>query len=160
MNEKNMKGVYSYHDYYVTLDGKIITKQGKEIRPKGSEQVLLTIQGKRKGIKRARVVYEAVTGKKTKRSDVFVFLDGNSQNPAFENIQVYSRKDYFNKVNTGMACKKAKLKPEQTQKIQSLCSKGVGVKKVGSPTYRELATQYGCSKSTILKILQRQYVYD
>ena len=87
---------YDYYGYLVYPDsGLIKTKGGKEICLKGSEQVYLTIKGKRTNLKRARVVYEAVTGQDTKKSDIFIYKDGNCLNAAFDNIERISKKQYY-----------------------------------------------------------------
>lgn len=147
--------VKPYKGYYVTKDGRVYDREGTKVKVKG-DSVTLAFDGQKHTYKRARVVYEAYTGKEIGKGMIYLYKDGNEENPSLDNIIILSRKEYFKDKEWGTE----KLSLEQQQQLAEEFDRkyrmenGIIRKRI-HPTYAELSEKYGVSKSTILNILNK-----
>lgn len=162
MSEK--KKMYDYYGYKVdATTGDVYSKKEPlmTLTPCGGK-IAIYIDGKMKRLDNARIVYEAVTKERLSASVVMKRKDGNYENCAFDNILIVSRKEHLKNNNYSslyalsreeVAEIKAKYDIETRRKLGA---KGKNM----HPSYNELAREYGVSKSTIVKVIKGNYVYD
>lgn len=154
-----MKNAKEFYGHLITRDGKITRIDGKRVKIR-NKSILTYFDGDRMRYKNiAVIVYELFTGVTLDRSSILLFKDGNDKNFAFDNIKVIPKK--------GRYCY-SMFTEEQTRDIQSeyhkddTCQEEKKKNNYRSnstefSSYRKLATKYGCSLSTITKILNGTY---
>lgn len=143
-----------YYGNIVYPDGRIFNAIGKQLEIKNGV-VRLYIDGKKRTLMAARVVYEAVTGEPLSRGKVIQFKDGNKDNASFDNIVIIERTKYFE----DHQWQRKLTKEEELQLVAEYCvedSKYHGKRKgYDKPSYRDLAEKYNCSKSLVYNILRK-----
>lgn len=160
MVNKLMDNAKDYHGNFVTEKGEIYNALGKPLKVRNGA-VKVVVDGKKRTLMVARIVYEVFSGNKITSTKVILFKDGNPENVAYENIEAVSRKTYFKKIKSENQRKRLFSKEEQEQIIKEYDRenrRAHGFKGAYSkPTFREMAIKYECSKSTIQKILDGVY---
>lgn len=155
-----MDNAKDYHGNFVTEKGKIYNALGKPLKVKYGA-VHIVIDGKKRTLMVARIVYEVFSGNKITSTKVIIFKDGNSENVAYENIEAVSRTTYFKEIKNENQKKRLFSKEEQERIIKEYDRerrRKHGFKGAYSePSYRTLSIKYDCSRSTILKILNGNY---
>lgn len=148
-----------YHGYKFTTDGKIYRPNGKRVTPyKGT--VKIVIDGKRRTLKIARLMYEAFNGEKLPNGCIIHLSQGDENHPRLDDIEILDRKEYFQKHPEWMTQKRipANIVEKIREEYNYNERKKHGFKgKYRFPTYNDLATKYNCSKSTIYKIIKGSY---
>lgn len=144
-----------YYGNQVYEDGRIYNAIGDKIAIKDGI-VRLYINGKKRTLLAGRVVYEAFTGKEIPKGYVIKFRDGDKNNASYQNVEVIDRKTFFD--GHVWECKFTKEEKEQIRKEYDATNpKQHGFKRGNErPSYVDLAKKYGCSKSTIIKIIKEK----
>jgi len=106
----------------------------------------------------ARVIYEAVENVELDTKVCIKFKDGDSSNIIYDNIEVVNRPEYFNESRN----KYRKFDEKTCEEIRRKYNREERKKhnfagEYAHPSYQELAEEYGCSKTTILHILNDTY---
>lgn len=155
--------VFDYYGYQVTKDGRIYNSTGERISIFGKGLVSLNINGKRKTLLAGRVIYEAVSKKEiSSHESVTKFRDGNPKNPAYENIEVISRQQYFaEKVE-----RKRSRDEKFVQDIIDAYTENYSMEekkahhfrgKYGKPSMRDLAKRFNTSVTIINAVIKGNY---
>ena len=134
-----------YEKYIFSREGHIRTYNGKELKINREGVVHLYIDGKKKILCAARLMYKLFYNVNLSTSDVIEPIDGNPRNIALDNLRRRPRKTFLN--NT--------LTPNEENEIVAiyLQRKRMGFKgEYAHPTYKELAEEYGCSMSKIYQL--------
>ncbi len=148
-----------YHGYRFTDDGKIYRPNGKRVTPyKGT--VKIVIDGKRRTLKIARLIYEAFNGEKLPNGCIIRLSQGDENCPCLDNIEILDRKEYYQKHPEWMTQKS--IPADTVEKIRKEYNyeerKKHGFRgEYKAPSYNDLAAKYKCSKSTIYKIVKGSY---
>lgn len=146
----------THTDYLVDINaGKIIDKRNGREKTVKNGRVQISMNGKKHTLIAGRIVLEAYYKRLIDKSLVLVFKDNNPDNIKFENLDLIQRTEYFAKLGN-----RKLLSEEQQQEIRKLYNREEQRKvnyKGPYPSISDLARQYGCSKSTILKVLNETY---
>ena len=171
MNKSTFR--YKDSDIYVTKDGYILTKEERlfyektghlpetlTYQPKDGK-ITLCINERQLTYRVARLVWEAVNGVEICTTDSVVHYKGEDPNvPNIKDIDVMARKDFFmaypEKTHQAMfdeaTCEIIRNEYNQEER-QKHSFKG----EWATPSYKELAIKWNCSKSTIYKIVRGVY---
>lgn len=151
--EKREEELYDYENYKVSKDGSIydILMNKRPVLKGGI--VTIFRNGKRCNKSAARIVYEAVSGKKLSKVDIVKTKDGNEMNVAYDNLYLEKRKT--------VSIRK-KFSPEMVEKIRKEYNKEEREKNgyrgiYAHPTYEEMCDKYDCSIATMYKIINNLY---
>ncbi len=136
---------YLYHAYKVKKNGTIISPLGEPLTMDEKGCVKVIFDGKKHIFLAGRVVYEAVTGDTIGRNKVVLFKDGNCNNPAFDNIKVITRKEYF--AGHDWSCIYKASKEERKKILED---------RQGGMSIRKLADKYKLNILTIQKIIRSE----
>lgn len=134
--------MYEYYGYGVVKSGKIYDAFGDEVPLMKNGTVRITLlDGQMHCLSAGKIVYEAITKTDLGRKYVVKYKDGNKLNPAFDNIEVISRKEYFKDHEWN-----GRLSKEEREE---LCNSYY----IKRPTFTELALQYNTTSEAIQDIL-------
>lgn len=156
-----MKEFIEFNGYKIYSNGTFISPKGRTIKKitinYPDSHVILIISGKKIKYNTARLMYSLFkkNGEKVDNSELIVFKDNDSKNVAISNLKLVKKKNYFKKYKTKkytndfvMEIKKAYKKNTKNTSNQYNRS---------GPSVRELARIYGCSLSTVCKIIKNEY---
>ena len=152
-----MNETYMYYGYIIyPKEGKIISPhRGMNEVAKGKARLVIDISDadnkttKRKIVKKLRAVYESVYGPQT-QGVILYPKNGDETDARIDNIVAIRRADYFKNHDWSI---KAKIDEATVEKIRADYA-------TGNYSHAQLGHDYGCGKSTIQKIVNRQYYWD
>ncbi len=153
-----------YHGYKVYENGKVENSVGKEIFPLNNGKMKIFVNGKKRTLSHARIIYEAFSNQTILRSEVITYKDGDPTNICFQNIVIRQRKEYF--ANAAWNENKRIITAEQEKMILEdrkkpfVRIKNGKKRKLSRTPYTALAERYGCSTTTIYKILKKHNVTE
>lgn len=147
-----------YGNLVIKDDGSIYDVHNNPIKIKNGKITVVTNEQK-KTVLAARIIYEVVNNAALPYGMVIRFLDGNENNPAYENILIIERKDFFAKHDWD----KTKKIPKKTRtQIVKEYNRDERKKhdfkgQWAHPSLYELSRKYNCSLSTVQKIVNGSY---
>lgn len=157
MNHRN------FHGYTIYDDGTIIGLYGKTVTKRihdGRYEVRLNIEGKRKNFIVARLIYHLFHAESdgaafdiNDPNQCITHKDGDKLNIDLNNLSMQLRKDLIQGESHSTI---AKLTDQQVQDIRSQYKGRAGSNQLNktSPSLKDLADEYGVSKSNIAAIIR------
>ena len=147
-----------YGNLVITDEGGIYDVHNNPVKIKNGKITVMTNERKRT-VLAARIIYEVVNKAALPYGVVIRFLDGNENNPAYRNIMVIERKDYFAMHDWD---KTKKLPKKTREKIVKEYNREERKKhefkgQWAHPSLYELSRKYNCSLSTVQKIVNGAY---
>ena len=151
-----------FRNIEVSLSGEIFDRSGRQVRPRPNGKVTVDLDGtgRKKSLLASRIVYEACSGEKLPRTSLIRYCDGNPGNTSFENLVVVSRRDLLR--DTPGLRKKKKFSEKKAASIAREYNRDERKKhnfegEWAHPSIADLCRKYGCSRSTIQKIVAGEY---
>lgn len=161
--QKRKDGHFTFYEYCFMENGTIIDPDGNNVHVSVSKRnvpmisITFTENGiiRRKKVNPSRIMFEMYSGKHLPKMTSIVFLDGNPANIAFKNLRTKER----NVVSWG----ERRFTYEEAENIRKdYFSRPLRKNQFDSNSgeylsQRDLAEKYGCSVSTIEKVINGTY---